>query len=268
MLTAFKKIIGYIKYLILCVVYNVRSSVSNRKSFIIQTVTMFINNFVFILFWLVIFNNKGGSINGTTITDIIYLWSIPTIGYGICFFCFGGVDVLGQDIAEGNLDIYLTKPKHTLISQLTSRAILSAMGDLLFGAFCGLVAVNFNPLKFIAVLALGVVSGIILVCVMTSMQLLSFWLGDLTQVTRRYTHSLVITLTLYPENMFPKIIKIAMYTVIPAGYIAHMPIKIITGNLPLLGVLLLVMMFAIAIMLELYNKGLKKYESGNSVTRR
>lgn len=149
MLTVFKELLSSIKYLLMCVGYNVKESVSNKKSFVIQTTAMFLNNFVFIFFWQVLFANKGGSINGMTIQDILYLWSIPTIGYGIAFFCFGGMDTLCKDIVEGNLDIYLTKPKNSLISTLTSRSILSAMGDLLFGLVCGLIAVKFNPIRFL-----------------------------------------------------------------------------------------------------------------------
>ena len=88
MLTVFKNLVSSLKYLWLCVCYNVKESVSNKKSFIIQTIAMFINNFVFVFFWQILFNNKGGSINGINIQDILYLWSIPTIGYGIAFFWF------------------------------------------------------------------------------------------------------------------------------------------------------------------------------------
>ena len=136
----------------MCVVYNVKQSVNNKKSFIIQTIAMFINNFVFIFFWQILFNNKGGNINGITMADILYLWSIPTIGFGIAFFCFGGIETLCQDIINCNLDLYLTRPKNSLISTLTSRSILSAMGDLLFGIVCGIFAVNFNPLKLLLIL--------------------------------------------------------------------------------------------------------------------
>ena len=142
MLRVFKGFISMLKYLWLCICYNIRSNISNKKSFIIQTVAMFINNFVFLLFWSILFSNKGGSINGVGMADIMYLWSIPTIGYGIVFFCFGGVETLCKDIVDGNMDIYLTKPKNGLISQLTSRSVLSAMGDLIFGAVIGFIAVH------------------------------------------------------------------------------------------------------------------------------
>ncbi len=269
MSTVFKSILSNLRYLWLCVCYNVKESVSNKKSFVIQTVAMFINNFVFIFFWQILFANKGGSINGINIQDILYLWSIPTIGYGIAFFCFGGMDTLCKDIVDGNLDIYITKPKHSLISTLTSRSVLSAMGDLVFGIVCGVIAVGFNPLKILLLLTLGLISGILTVSILTSVRLLSFWLGDISNATQKYTHSLFITLTIYPEQMFPNVIKFVMYTVIPAAYVAHVPIKLLNRvSLTGIGIMLLATILFTLLMFFLYNKGLKKYESGNGVTRR
>lgn len=269
MLTVFKRVIQNLKYLWMCVQYNVKESISNKKSFVIQTIAMFINNFVFILFWQILFNNKGGSINGINIQDILYLWSIPTMGYGIAFFCFGGLQTLCKDIVEGNLDIYLAKPKNSLISVLTSRSILSAMGDFIFGVVCGAIAVNFNPLKILVVFILGLISGILTVSILTCVRLLGFWLGDISGAAHKYTHSLFITLTIYPEKMFPGIIKLAMYTVIPAAYVAHIPVKLMKNfSFMGIGILLLATVFFTSLMFLLYNKGLKKYESGNGVTRR
>lgn len=269
MLTVFRSTLSTLKYLWLCVCYNVKESVSNKKSFIIQTVAMFINNFVFVFFWQILFNNKGGSINGVDIQDILYLWSIPTIGYGIAFFCFGGIDTLCKDIVDGNIDIYITKPKNSLISVLTSRSILSAMGDLLFGIVVGIIAVRFNPIKTLGILTLGLIAGILTTSILTCIRLLSFWVGDISNAAQKYTHHLFVTLTIYPEKMFPGAIKFLMYTAIPAAYVAHVPVKLMENfSFTGVGIMLSVAVFFVSLMFLLYNKGLKKYESGNGVTRR
>lgn len=269
MLKAYKRFISMLKYLWLCIVYNVKSNISNKKSFTIQTVAMFINNFVFLIFWEILFSNKGGSINGVVMADILYLWSIPTIGYGIVFFCFGGVDTLVKDIVEGNLDIYLTKPKNSLISQLTSKSVLSAMGDLVFGAVIGIIAVHGNIFKYIWLLVLGIISGVILLSVVVIVRLIAFWLGDITNACQKYTHSLLITLTIYPEQMFPGFMKIIMYTAIPAMYVAHIPVSLMDTFSPVWFAVFIAAAIVFPILMGIiYQKGLKKYESGNGVTRR
>lgn len=269
MLKACKKFVSTLKYLWLSICYNIRSNVSNKKSFIIQTIAMFINNFVFLLFWEIIFSNKGGSVNGVVMKDIMYLWSIPTIGYGIVFFCFGGVETLCKDIVDGNMDIYITKPKNSLISQLTSRSVLSAMGDLIFGAVIGFIAVGGNILKYIWLLVLALISSIILLSVIVIVRLFAFWLGDISNACHKYTHSLLITLTIYPEQMFPGFMRLVMYTAIPAMYVAHIPVGLMDniGAAPIILFISAAIIFPI-LMVLLYEKGLKKYESGNGVTRR
>ena len=266
---AFNQMIQTCKYLLKCVFLNMKQSVSNKKSFLIQTICMFINNSMFILFWNVLFSNKGGSINGIVMDDIMFLWSIPTIGLGLSYFCFGGVESLCSDISEGNLDIYLTKPKNSLISQLTSKSIHSAMGDLIFGLFCGIIAVKFNPLKYLLVILFGLLSCALHTLLLTSIRLSAFWLGDVSNACNKYTNSLLITLTIYPEKMFPWFIKFLMYTVIPAMYLVHIPIKLlnhfsIKWVLVLIGVTILLSLITSG----LYKLGLRRYESGNGNSRR
>lgn len=269
MLKVSKNSIATLKYLWLSVVYNVKSNISNRKSFIIQTVAMFINNFVFLIFWEILFSNKGGDINGVGMNDIMYLWSIPTIAYGIVFFCFGGVETLVSDIVEGSMDIYITKPKSSLISQLTSRSVLSAMGDLLFGIVMGIIAVHGNIFKFLLILIYGIIAAIILLSVVVIVRLLAFWIGDISNAAHKYTHSLLITLTIYPEQMFPGFMKIIMYTAVPAMYVAHIPVRLMDSfSFVGLAIFILAAIIFPIIMNVMYNKGLKRYESGNGVTRR
>ena len=149
MLTVFKEIKSTISYFFTCVVANVKDAFSNKKSAITQAISMFLNNFIWLAFWFILFyNTEDGNINGTTINDILYLWSIPTISFGLCFFLFGGVEELSYKIANNDIDVLLTKPKHSLIPLITSSSKMSALGDTMYGLFIGLFAVNFNMLKY------------------------------------------------------------------------------------------------------------------------
>ena len=69
--------------------------------------------------------------------------------------------------------------------------------------------------------------------------------------------------------MFPEIIKVVMYTAIPAAYVAHVPVGLM-NEFSLSGVLIMLgaTVFFVTTMFTLYSKGLKRYESGNGVTRR
>lgn len=264
MLTVFKNLKSYFVYIFTCLKCNIKSSYSNKKSFYIQTISMFVNNCVWLVFWLILFNNKGGNINGVVLNDILYLWSVPVIGFGICFLLFGGVEYLSADIANSNIDHYICKPKHSLISILTSKSRLSAMGDIIYGLVMGLFAVGFNPLKYLMLILLGILTGIGFIAISVIIRSLAFYFGNITKAGDVYIMSLLLTLTIYPEKMFSGVIKLLMYTAVPAMYIAQIPVRIAKDfDLKLLLIELLVISFLTITAFFVYNKGLKKYESGN-----
>lgn len=264
MLMVFKKIKSYLIYMFICIKFNLKSSYSNKKSFYIQAVSMFINNFVWLLFWSILFANKGDNINGVVMNDILYLWSIPVIGFGLSLFCFGGVEDLSFNIANGNLDNYLCRPKHSLISILTSKCRLSAVGDILYGLLMGLFAVNFNPLKYLFLILISIVAGVGISAIWVLVRSLAFWFGNITKAADVYSMSLLITLTIYPEKMFNGFIKFLMYTAVPAIYIAQFPVRLVQNfSFKNLGIEILAIGFLVSLAILVYNKGLKKYEGGN-----
>ncbi len=265
MRTEFRKIISYAKYIGICLKYNIKSSFSNKKSFIIQTLTMFLNNFMFILFWMILFKQNNGNINGVNMNDILYLWSLPVISFGIALFLFGGVESLVYTIINGDLDLYLTLPKHSLISALTSHSRLSAMGDIIFGLLLGVFAVNFNIFQYIFLIIIAIIAGITTLCIFCIVRLLCFWLGDISKVSDTYSLSLFLTFTIYPESIFGGFGKFLMYTIVPAIYTTHFPIRIVKFlDIKLLAIVLFITLILLVFTFCLYNKGLKRYESGSS----
>ena len=93
---------------------NLLSAVEYRKSFLIQSLFMFVNNGFFLLFWIVVFDVNGGEIHGITMQDILYLWDFSAISYGLGNFLFGGSKNLGKYILEGTFDTFLIQPKNAL----------------------------------------------------------------------------------------------------------------------------------------------------------
>ena len=84
-----------------------------------------------------------------------------------------------------------------------------------------------------------------------------------------YTYTLLLTFSTYPENIFAGIIKFLMYTVIPAGYIAFIPIKIVSVyDFSLLLILIPIAITYILLTTLICQKALRKYESTNNVLLR
>ena len=139
MLTGAKNLFKFLKMNIKC---NISAALEYKKSFFIQAGFMFINNFFFLIFWFIVFSTNGDNIEGVTMNDILYLWSLPTIAYGIAYFIFGGVYNLGKYLIEGTLDTFLIQPKNVILNVATSSTSFSAFGDLMYGIVLGIIAVT------------------------------------------------------------------------------------------------------------------------------
>lgn len=262
MLMEVKNNIRYILYAIKC---NVLSAMEYKKSFIVQTIFMFINNGFFLIFWKVVFGVNENNINGLEMRDILYLWSIPTISFGIAHFVFGGVKNLDKYIISGGLDSFLTQPKDAYINIITSNCDFSAFGDLLYGT-CLAIYLSNTLADFMIQILYSVIGAILIITTSTIIRSLAVWLGDVSQMAQTYEHTMLINFATYPEVIYGNVTKFLIYTIIPAGYMVHLPIKLI-GRFNILGFLaiLFATIMYIIIATMIFKKVLDKYESGNSM---
>lgn len=263
MLMVVKNYLNFFKQSIKC---NLASVLEYKKSFLIQSIFMFFNNIFFLVFWLVVFNSSGGNINGITMNDILFLWSLPVLAYGVAFFFFGGIRNLGKYILEGGLDTFLTQPKNLIVNVMLSGMDFAAFGDIIYGLIIGLIAVQFDMFKFILLIILGSFGAIFYVCTECIVRLLTVFLGNTDNIEHIYINTLLITFGSYPEVIYGNIAKTLIYTVVPAGYIAFVPIKFInTFDFKYLLMFILMIGIYIGITAIISKNVLKKYESGNNI---
>ena len=266
MLTVAKNYFRFMKESIKC---NLKSILEYKKSFAIQTIFMIVNNFFFLIFWIVVFARNGGEIEGLTFNDILYFWSLPVISYGVAFFFFGGITKLGKYILEGSLDTYLTQPKNILVNVMVSGMDFNAFGDLVYGSVMGLFAVNFDMGRYVILWILGAIGGIFYICTEAIIRLLTVKIGSTDNIEHIYINTLLITFATYPEVIYGNFAKSLMYTIIPSAYIAFIPIKYVqTLNLKYLLILLTAVCLIVTITFIFSKQMLKKYESGNNISMR
>lgn len=263
MLMEVKNNLKYIKKAVIC---NLKSVLEYKTSFIIQTIFMFINNFFFLIFWKVVFRVSNNQTNGIEMKDILYLWSIPVIAYGLSHFIFGGIENISKNLISGGMDSYMTQPKNIFINIATSKCDFSACGDLLYGLLIGIIASR-NLIDFIKILLYSVIGSIIMIAVMTIIRSLAAFIGDIDELAERYEHALLINFSTYPEEIFGKIVKGVLYTIVPVGYIVYIPIKLLGSfNIKYFLLLIIITILLIVTAIIVFNKALKNYESGNSMT--
>ena len=254
-----------IKFLLISLKYNLKSSLEYKKSFLIQTIFMFINNGFFLIFWGLVFHVNDGKVNGLQMRDILLVWSLAPASWGVANFLFGGLREINRYVLTGSLDTYLLQPKNILLSIATSKCEFSAFGDLIYGLVIGWIACG-DVLLYLQFLGYILIGTVVTCTIFILVRILVIWIGEVEQIAHIYENSLFITFGTYPFEIFGGFTKMLMFTVVPAAYVSHLPIKLL-GNFDIKLFLLLICATIALVMLStfVFYTSLKKYESGNNI---
>ena len=123
-----------------------------------------------------------------------------------------------------------------------------------------------NIFDYIKILGYSLIGTIIFIATMTIIRSLAIYVGDVDDMAERYEHTFLINFSVYPEEIFGKIVKFMLYTLIPAGYIVHLPIKLIQSfSITKFLILIFALVIYVIISIVLFKNALKNYESGNAM---
>jgi len=235
-----------------------------RAAFISQIVGMFINDMVYIAFWVVFFD-RFKAIRGWGVSDILLLDAVVALGYGIAFTFFGNALQLSRLIAQGQLDYYLALPRSVLINVLASRMSNSALGDISFGLVTFVLAGRFAPAEIVLYVIASLLAAVVFVMAFTFFHSLTFWLGNASGLAEQAMNAM-LTFAMYPSDIFQGAVRLMMFTILPAAFVGLVPLNVVRG-VDLNGLALL---FVAAILITLVSTatfylGLRRYESGSAM---
>jgi ABC-2 type transport system permease protein len=241
---------------------NLKASLMLRGAFAMQVIFMALNNFTFFVFWWVLMR-RVPEIRGWRLTDIALLFGIVAVAVGLTITVAGGVRYLGQLIEEGELDTLLVQPPPVLLYAVGMRSQSSGFGDMVSGliliALSGHVSWIDTPRVVVAIVAAALVfaaSGILFFSA-------AFWLGKSDTVARQMWE-LVITFSLYPEPLFGGVLRLVLFTVIPAAWVGYVPAHV--ARQASVGQLLLLVSAAagyLVLAAGTFQCGLRRYASGS-----
>jgi ABC-2 type transport system permease protein len=241
---------------------NLKSTVLLRGAFVMQVAFMALNNLTFFVFWWALMR-RVPVLRGWRLGDVQVLFGIVAAGFGLAVTFAGGVRHLGRFIDEGELDTLLTQPRPVLLYGLGLRSQASGVGDVLSGmafiACSGEYSWRALPLIAFAVVASALV---IIACGIVFFSL-AFWLGRVETLTRQLW-DLLITFSLYPEPLFGGMLRLMLFTVLPAGFVGYVPAHLVrspSSELVLLMTIAIASYLSIAIVV--FERGLRRYTSGS-----
>ena len=109
-----------IRVMLLTMKYSIMREMLNKATFLSNVFFMILNDATFLIQWLLLFRIKG-DIGGSTMSDVLLIWSIATASYGVSRFFFYGAFGLSELITDGKIDSFLVQPKNVLLSIITSK---------------------------------------------------------------------------------------------------------------------------------------------------
>lgn len=244
---------------------NLKAALALRSAFVIQVVFMALNNLTFFVFWWALMG-RVTTIRGWRLGDIQMLFGLVAAAFGLTITIAGGVRHLGRFIEDGDLDTLLTRPTSVLVHALGMRAQPSGFGDLISGlifiAWSGQISWRTAPLVIVVIVA----SALIFVACGVVFFSFAFWLGRVETVATQLWE-LLITFSLYPEPLFGGTLRLVLFTVLPAGFIGYMPIRILHApSLTSVTVLVCVAIGYLCVAVWLFDRGLRRYASGSRFT--
>jgi ABC-2 type transport system permease protein len=247
--------------------HNLMSAMAYRGAFVLQVFGMLLNDVMLLFFWTILFSHFP-ALQGWTLRDVVTLYAIVAFGFGLATIVCGNSGRVAHIIASGDLDYYLALPADPLVHLLVSRTSLPAWGDALFGVIVYLVAAPERWTTLPLFLFLGVLSGLIFVAFSVIAGALAFWIGQSQNLAMQLQNAM-LTFGLYPVDIFPGMVRVLLYTLIPAAFVGSIPAMLLAEfDWGRLAGLLLVTATLLLVARGVFFMGLRRYESGNLVTTR
>jgi ABC-2 type transport system permease protein len=260
-------VVNYIKLMWLFKKMSLRNAISYPTSFFVQVLGMVLNDGAWLLMWALFFK-RFPTVNGWDFNYLLLLYAFGTLLFAICIVPAEGIMYLAQYIVSGELDAYLTLPKHVLWSVAVSKVDISAIGDGLFGLILLFFVYGFAVTKICWFLILAIFAALLFFDFILIVQSLAFWLGDVDEVAKRLVHML-ISLMMYPLSIFSGFLKLITMVLLPTFFMVGVPLSLmINFTWWYFVIFLLAVTIGTIGAFWFFNKGLARYESGNLMTTR
>lgn len=262
-----RSLVGAVRLVATYFKLNLASAMEYRVSFLSLAVGMALNDALMFFFWWIYFSHFP-EVGGWGFRDVILLWAVVATGIGLAVVVCGNSNRIAMLISQGQLDYYLALPRNPLLHLLVSRMSPSGWGDFVFGL------IAFGVGAWLGILSIGLAVVLTLVCAAIAVAYLvlvgslAFFMGNAEAAALRARDSL-ITFSLYPGSIFEGWPKLVLLTVIPAGFMAHIPVELLRDFDA--GMMALLLGFTAALWLAaicVFQIGLRRYESGNLIAMR
>jgi ABC-2 type transport system permease protein len=175
---------------------------------------------------------KFFTIGGWEMDELLFLYSLLYISYGLSMLFFAGVRTVESDISSGVFDRYLVTPLSVFFQAIVAKVDLLTtssycfLGILLFSYSYDSLGIFWDAQK-VAVLILSLIGGMLIQASLLLLgSILSFWTvksGNVKFILFFNTRAFSI----YPINIYPKAVMYFLTFILPFAFVNFYPAKFI-----------------------------------------
>ena len=261
-MVARNSVINFIQFILTLIKIAMKNAIALRITFVVQILTMAINNITWLFMWWVLFK-KQPIINGWNFNDIILMQGILLTSYALFSIFIHGLDDLPRYINNGNLDSFLIIPKNLLLIISCAKIKPSGFGDLITAGIMFFYT-SYTTWYNLPLIIVGIACGTTVFFAFRLVTIsLIFWSPNIENLGHHIFCSL-LTLAAQPASIFTGWYQLLILTIIPSGFISLLPVEIIkhflvTKLLLLIGGSVTMLTFSI----WWFYRGLQAYTSGS-----
>jgi ABC-2 type transport system permease protein len=237
----------------------------NRRSLLAQAGTMVVNDLVWVVFWVLSFH-RVGRLGGWDAHSVLLLQAVLTASGGLVLGLLSNARRIGALAMDGGLDAVLALPVAPLPFLLVRRVEAVNLGDLVFGVSLFLVVGHPTPGRTLVFVLVVLASAVLLTSFFVLTGSLAFFVGR--NEGGELAFQAMLLLGAYPLDVFAGGVRLVVFTVVPAAFVATVPARLIdhvdAGSV--LGLAGAASVFAV-LAVTTFHAGLRRYTSGNVWTR-
>ena len=212
---------------------SIRAQMQYRADFVIGIVGNIIYNVLFLISIGFILN-AFQSLNGWTIWEIVFLYSLFMLSHAFYGTFLFHITSLSNYVMQGTLDPLYMRPISIITQILGSEISFSAIINLIIGIAGMVLSYIHLQLDFSLVqwflLPVFILAGVMVeFCCSWSLSCLCFWVPNSQSLHFTYWQFILVTQR-YPIDIFNRAIQALMTWIIPVGFINYYPALFLLGK--------------------------------------
>lgn len=205
---------------------QLRSQLQYRLSFALDLTGAFLISFLDFVAVLIIFDNVP-QLEGWTVHEVAFLYASTSVSFAVVDLTLGHLDLFPRMIREGTFDVFLIRPRGTLLQVIGSDFALRRVGKalqgvLVFGYALSGLDVDWSAAR-VGMLGVMVVAGaLIFAAVWIAGATIAFWTVDGGEFTNAFTYGGNF-MTQYPISVYGEWVRRFLAYLIPMAFVCYFP---------------------------------------------